>query len=126
MVKLSLAAHSPSFFTSTVYWVVCFGEALGSGQSVQLKPSEGDHFHETTSDEPVACNCTPVDPTSMVWSGPASTVGIGNTTMKTLAVSTKQFALSVAVTVYRVLLVGLACGEALFGSFNPVDGCHEY
>src|SRR4029078_8993603 len=64
--------------------------------------------------------------TSMVESGPSSTVGIGNTTMETLAVSTKQLALSVAVTVYNVLVVGVACGEALFGSLKPVEGCHEY
>jgi hypothetical protein len=62
----------------------------------------------------------------IVASCPASTDGIGYTLIKTDPVVVKQWRLSVAVNVYRVLLEGLARGDADAVLSNPEEGDHEY
>ncbi len=103
----------------TVYTVVVVGLAVGFAQLVQDKPVEGDHEYDVA---PVAAKVVD-EPLHIVLLASPLTLGSGLTVTVRLAVFMQPLP-SVPVTVYTVVVVGLAVGLAQLVHDNPVDGDH--
>jgi hypothetical protein len=99
--------------------VVTLGVADGEEQVVQERPTAGLH---TYVDAPLAVS-TAATPSHLVTLLPADTVGDVFTVTVTVAV--REHPLAVPVTVYVVVVVGLATGLAQVVQDKPVDGAHE-
>jgi hypothetical protein len=101
----------------TVYVVVAVGNAVGDAHDVHERPVEGDHIYDVA---PVAASKVDV-PLQTKTLAPALTFGFGftNTTMVSVPV---QPLLLVPVTIYVVVVTGLAVGLAQLVQDNPVDG----
>lgn len=103
----------------TVYIVVVAGPAIGEGQLVQLKPVAGDHAYELA---PVANSCTESF-RQMVLLLPAATSGCVLTVTVTVSCA-EQPLLSLPVTMYVVVVAGLAMGLGQLVQLSPVAGVH--
>jgi len=121
----SVVTQPPLFLTVAVYSVFCLGEATGSKQSTQLSDVGGAQLILTMSFENDGLNGMP-EPAVILTSGPRSNTGNGNTEMVTESLVTKQPLESEPVTIYVVVVVGLAMGVDVLGLFNPVAGDQLY
>ena len=116
-VIVSFAVHELPSVPVTIYVVVVVGDAVGLEQGLQDNPVAGDQVYDVA---PVACSPT-LKPTHIVLSAPAFTVGNMLTVTVTVAVSL-QLAPLMPITVYIVVVVGLAVGLAQLVHDNPVAG----
>jgi hypothetical protein len=112
-----VSLHPNVVVPTIVYVVVTIGVAMGDVQLVQDNPVAGVHVYVFAPD---AVNVVEL-PAHIVLLVPGFTVGLGLTVTVTMPVSIHPLAL-LPVTIYVVVVVGLAVGFAQLVHDKPVDG----
>ena len=95
---------------------------MGFGTLVLLSPVDGDQAKVVP---PVACNCALPPPEQMVVSFPAF-ARTGIETVTTTVSASVQPETLVTVTIYEVVVAGLATGFATVVLLSPAAGDHPY
>lgn len=117
IVTESVLLHVP-FVPVTVYVIVLPGFAVGFGQLVHVNPALGLQVYDVA---PLAVNAT-LPPLQMVdVAGNTVIVGVGITVIVIFALSL-QFEPDVPITVYVVVVAGLAVTEEPVVELKPVAG----
>jgi hypothetical protein len=108
----------------TVYVAVVVGLAVTIAKFVTFKPVVGDQSKSAGTELPdtVALAVRLTDAPAQIVAGATFMVGLGFTVTDTVPEFEQPVVISVPVTVYVAVVVGLAVTEAKFVTFKPVAG----